>query len=103
MVKYSLVRDFEKIVNLRTYFYSFDNNFLSVDDLDAIDYRAYKLNIKLELPKIIDYEDDDEVIYIKEISDLYNSDTDSIYEIYESFEEQIENLYKERKENLLNG
>ena len=103
MVKYSLVRDFEKIVNLRTYFYSFDNNFLSVDDLDAIDYRAYKLNIKLELPKIIDYEDDDEIIYIKEINDLYNSNTDSIYEIYESFEEQIENLYKERKENLLNG
>lgn len=97
------MRDFENIVRLQSYFYSFDKNFIDVNTLDCIDYEAYRLKIELKLPKIIDYlDDDDEAVYIEEVINIPSCEVDSIYEVYDSFEKQIKELYEERKGILMN-
>ncbi len=89
---FEILNDFERIIILKTLIYDIDLCFLDLEDLEKIDYEAYQLNIK-NFPK-------------HDLDNLYNSQFEDIENIFEEYKNFVINEYSRIKreiENLIGG
>lgn len=84
---YDLLCEFESLIVLKTIMDSVDMNFIGIGDLEEIDGYAKELDIDT---KYVD------------LGSMYNSEIDSILDIYNDWYENVNDRYLEVKNGLLN-
>lgn len=84
---YDLLCEFESLIVLKTIMDSVDMNFIGIGDLEEIDGYAKELDIDT---KYVDLES------------MYNSEIDSIIDVYNDWYENVNDRYLEVKNGLLN-
>lgn len=94
-----LLVEFEDIVILKTIVGDINLNFLCKEDLEHIEDIAYELDIELPL-NIIDPEDDE--IIITSLEDFYDSQYEIVKEIFECWNNLINDKYLNIRKRILN-
>lgn len=96
------LKELEGIIILRSIIYEYDANYLGVETLKSFCNDADDLKIDLPLPRLVlDDSDPDEIIYLEDLDQLYNSDYDALTEIYNRWIELINEKYEQVRGELI--